>query len=144
MLDNLINLVKEHAAEAIVNNPAIDNSKNDAAISETANSIFESLKGQAASGNLQDVLNMFQGCTSNNALSSVIESNAIQTLASKFGIDATQAGQMVQTMLPGILNSLVNKTNDANDNSFDLQDIVTKIGGNSGGIGGMIGKLFGN
>ncbi|HQV01188.1 MAG: DUF937 domain-containing protein [Bacteroidia bacterium] len=144
MLDNLINLVKEHAAEAIVNNPAIDNSKNDAAISETANSIFESLKGQAASGNLQDVLNMFQGGTSNNALSSVIESNAIQTLASKFGIDATQAGQMVQTMLPGILNSLVNKTNDANDNSFDLQDIVTKIGGNSGGIGGMIGKLFGN
>ncbi len=44
MLDQLILLVKEHAGEAIINNPAIPNEKNEAAISETAGGIFDVLK----------------------------------------------------------------------------------------------------
>lgn len=144
MLENLIQLVKEHATESIINNPAIDNANNEAAISTTANSIVASLKSQASNGNLQEILQMFQGGTqSKNAISSIIESDAVAQLASKFGLDTTQATNMVQTMLPGILNSLVSKTNDSADSSFDLQDIVSKIGGDAGGIGGVIGKLFG-
>lgn len=143
MLDNLINLVKEHAGDAIINNPAIPNEKNEAAIGETASSIMSALQSQASGGHIQNVLSMFSGGNAaNSPAAAAISSNVIQNLSSKFGIDGTQASQMVQTMLPGILNSLVSKTNDKNDSSFDLQDIMSKIGGNTGGIGGMIGNLF--
>jgi hypothetical protein len=30
MLENLFNLIKEHSADAVINNPAIPNEKNDA------------------------------------------------------------------------------------------------------------------
>lgn len=143
MLDNLINLVKENAGDAIINNPAIPNEKNEAAIGETASSIMSALQSQASGGNIQDILSMFSGGNAANSPAvAAISNTVVQNLATKFGIDGAQATQMVQTMLPGIINSLVNKTNDKNDSSFDLQDIVSKIGGNSGGIGGMIGKLF--
>jgi hypothetical protein len=62
-------------------------------------------------------------------------------------------------MVPNVLNSLTKKTNDPNDKSFDLQGILSSVGGGnidvagligqvaggnaSGGLGGLIGKLFG-
>lgn len=143
MLDNLINLVKEHAGDAIINNPVIPNEKNDAAIGETANSIMSALQSQASGGNIQNIISMFSGGNAaGSPAASAISSTVVQNLTSKFGIEGSQATQIVQTMLPGILNSLVSKANDKNDSSFDVQDIISKVSGNSGGIGGMIGNLF--
>ncbi|MEO8148268.1 MAG: DUF937 domain-containing protein [Bacteroidia bacterium] len=144
MLENLLSLVKEHAGDAIINNPAIPNEQNEAAIGETANGIMSALQSQASGGNLQNILGMFQGGdAANSPVASAISNNVAGNLMNKFGIDSGQAGNIVQTMLPGILNSLVNKTNDPNDSSFNLQDIVSKIGGNAGGVGSMLGNLFG-
>ena len=143
MLDNLISLVKEQAGDAIIINPAIPNEKNEAAIGETASSIMSALQSQVSGGNIQNVLNMFSGGNvADSPAAAAISRNVVQNLAGKFGIDGAQASQMVQTMLPGILNSLVSKTNDKNDSSFDLQDIISKIGVSTGGIGGMISNLF--
>jgi hypothetical protein len=145
MLENLLSLVKEHAGDAIINNPAIPNEHNDAAIGETANGIMSALQSQATVGNLQNILGMFQGGnTDNSPVTSAITQNVAGNLMNKFGLNSSQAGNIVQTMMPGIINSLVNKTNDPNDGSFDLKDIISKIGGNSGSLGGMIGNLFGN
>jgi hypothetical protein len=42
------------------------------------------------------------------------------------------------------MDKFVSKTNDPNDSSFDLGDIMKNIGaGGSGGIGGMLSNLFG-
>lgn len=144
MFENLLNLVKEHAGDAIINNPVIPNEHNNAAISETTNGIVSALKSEAAGGNLQGILSMFQGGNAaNSPVAKAISSNVAGNLMNKFGIDSSQAGNIVQTMLPGVLNSLVNKTNDTSDSSFNLQDIISKVGGNAGGLGGMIGNLFG-
>lgn len=144
MFENLLNLVKEHAGDAIINNPAIPNQHNDAAINETTNGIMSALQSQVSGGNLQNIMSMFQGGNAaSSPVASAISSNVASNLMNKFGIDAAQAGNIVQTMLPGVLNSLVNKTNDPNDSSFNLQDIISKVGGNTGGIGGMISNLFG-
>ncbi|HMC84326.1 MAG TPA: hypothetical protein VKI61_02330, partial [Chitinophagaceae bacterium] len=59
MLDNLLDLIKQHAGAAIIDNPAIANQHNDAAIAEAGSSIMDGLKKMIASGNTQDVVNLF-------------------------------------------------------------------------------------
>jgi hypothetical protein len=60
----------------------------------------------------------------------------------KFVLDSGAAKGIVEKLIPVVMEKFVNKTNDPNDNSFDLGDIVKNLGG-SGGIGGMLGGLFG-
>ncbi|MFZ4784417.1 MAG: hypothetical protein ACOYLH_03005 [Flavobacteriales bacterium] len=144
MLDNLINLVKEHAGEAIINNPAIPNERNDEAVSEASNGIFEGLKNQLSQGGIEGITSLFnsQNASSNPAVANIGKTVAT-TLAGKFGIDEGTANGIVDKLLPTVMDKLVSKTNDPNDNSFDLGNIVKSIGGdNLGGIGNMIGGLF--
>ena len=68
MLDQLVKLVEQNAGEAIVKNQAIPNQFNNAAIHEVAGSIFNTLKGQVAQGNMQQVVSMFQGGANMNSL----------------------------------------------------------------------------
>lgn len=131
MLDNLLNLVKQHAGDAIINNPAIPNERNDEAVATASSSIFDGLKNAVGNGNLNDVLNMFTngGGNSNSGLSQNIQSSFIGNLTDKFGIDQQAAGGIAESLIPSVLQNLISKTNDPNDSSFNLQDIVSKIGG---------------
>jgi hypothetical protein len=135
MFENLLNLVKENAGDAIINNPAIPNERNDEAISYASNSIVDGLKSALANGNINDVVSMFTG---GNAAASPVARNIhggfVQNLMDKFGLDSNQAGGIASNLLPSILNKFVSKTNDPNDNSFDLGDIMQKL---SGGTSGM-------
>lgn len=140
MLDNLINLVKENAGDAIINNNAIPNQHNDAAINSTANSIFDTLKSQASGGNLNGIMDMFKNNTASGDLSSTLNSNVANDLMKKFGIDNAAASGIASSLLPKVMENFTKKTNDPNDTSFDLQDIMKNIGRN-GGIGNMMGGL---
>lgn len=134
MFDNLLKLVQENASEAIVNNSAIPNEKNNEAISLTSNSIFDTLKSQASGGNMNDVLSMFNSGSSSN-VNNAISSNVVQSLSSKLNIDPNQAQKVADTIIPQVMNQLVKKTNDPGDSSFDLKSIMNSLGGNLGGLG---------
>jgi Bacterial protein of unknown function (DUF937) len=141
MLNNLINLVKEHAGEAIINNPAIDNKHNNAAIETTASSIMEGLKGQMGSGGAAGLTSLFTGgAGANSGIMQNITKLVTSNLASKFGISGAAAGSIANSLIPTVMNNLVKKTNDPKDKSFDLQGIIGSLGG--GGLGSVIGKLF--
>jgi uncharacterized protein YidB (DUF937 family) len=145
MLDNLIQLVKEHAGEAIINNPVIPNERNDEAIQTASDGILDGLRKQAGNGGLDQITSLFSGgnVTSNSAFNGIAESVSEQ-LMGKFGIDKGAAGNIVSNLLPVVMDKFVSKTNDPNDSSFDLGDIMKNIGaGGSGGIGGMLSNLFG-
>jgi hypothetical protein len=145
MLDQLIQLVKEHAGEAIVNNPAIPNEQNDAAISQTAGGIMEALKGQMSGGNLEAITGMFKGGNSDNPLVGQISTTVQKQLSEKFNLDAGQAGNIVQQMIPVVMSSLVKKTNDPNDNSFNMDGILSSIGGGKAGdLLNSVKGMFGN
>lgn len=143
MLDNLLNLVKEHAGDAIINNPAIPNERNDEAIQTASSGIFDTLKNQLSSGGLDSIKGLFSdGNLQSNAMVQQISGNVSGELMKKFGLDNGAASGIVQQLIPTVMEKFVNKTNDPNDNSFDMGDILKNLGG-QGGIGGMIGKLFG-
>jgi hypothetical protein len=166
MLDQLIKLVEQNAGKAIVNNAAIPNEHNNAAIKEVASQIFSGLQNQAQQGNLSQIAGLFQGggssLTSNPIVSSLISSVA-GSVASKFGVSPQVAQSMASGLLPTVMSQLVKKTNDPKDSSFDLGGILKTVSGNSGldvgsligqvaggggkgalgGLGGMLGGLFG-
>ena len=157
MLENLIDLIKQHAGDAIINNPAIPNSQNDAAVSEAGNSIIDSLKNMIAQGNGQSVLSLLQGQGGNVASNPAVQNitgNFVQSLMSKFGLDQNAANGVAGNLIPNVIQSLVHKTNDPNDNSFNLEGIVSHLTGGQGiqgilsnleqgGAGGIMDKIKG-
>ena len=145
MFDNLLQLIKENAGESIINNPAIPNEKNDAAIQVAGEGIMNQLKGVLAGGGMQNLMEMFQGGnTTSNPMVGQISNNVAQSLMSKFGIDAGQAQNIVNNLVPGVMSKFVQKTNDPNDKSFDLNGIVGSLtGGKSGGIGDIMSNVKG-
>lgn len=145
MFENLLNLVKEHAGDAIVNNPAIPNEHNDAAIETATSGIMDGLKGVlGGGGDASSLLNLFSGGGSNagsnpivNAISGTVANNLMQ----KFGINNSAASGIVSALIPTVMSKLVDKTNDPKDNSFDIGSIVSTLGGNSSGLSGMLGNI---
>jgi hypothetical protein len=140
MFENLLNLVKENAGDAIINNPAIPNEKNNEAINTTTNSIVETLKSQVTSGNISAITDMFKGGNVNvSGINSSVQNNVATDLMKKFGIDNAQASNIASTLLPKVMEQFVSKTNDPNDKSFDLTSIMSSLGG--GDAAGILGKL---
>lgn len=145
MLENLLKLVQEHAQDAIINNPAVPNEKNDAAIKATTDGIVAALKKKAAKGGIDDLKNMFNNP---DAAGTPVMQNITQTvtnnLVKKLGIKSDVAQSLVANMLPGIISKFISRTNDPNDNGFQLDDIIKNIsGGKGGGILGTLKGLFG-
>lgn len=142
MFDNLLDLVKQNAGNAIINNPAIPNQHNDAAINTAGNSIMNTLTQQASGGNMNQIMSMFQnGASQNNPVMNSITNNVSGDLAKQFNLDNTAASGIAQQLIPQVMSQLVSKTNDPNDKSFDLNSIMGALGG-SGGIGGMLGGFL--
>ena len=146
MLENLMNLVKEQAGDAIISNPAIPNERNQEAIAETSNSITSGLQNMLADGGMKDVLNMFGGgdTSSSNLVVQNLSGGVVENLMHKFGLDRQTAGGIAGSIVPDILKKLVSKTNDPNDSSFDLQSIFNTLSnGRTQGtnIKGLAGKL---
>lgn len=138
MLDNLLNLIKEQAGSAIIDNPAIPNERNEEALETTRNSITSGLQGMVASGGLQDVLRLFGGqgdINNNNPVVQNLSGNVVQDLMRKFNLDSSSAGNIAGGLVPGVLQNLVRRTNDPNDNGFDIQGIFNSLsGGQTSGL----------
>ena len=59
MLENLLALVKENAGDSIINNPAIPNQHNDAAIHTATDGIIDQLKSFTLSNGIGDITKIF-------------------------------------------------------------------------------------
>lgn len=147
MLDNLINLVREQAGTAIINNPTVPNERNEEVIAATGESIAGGLQNMLASGGLKDVLKLFGGqepASNNNPVVQNLSGNVIQQLMSRFGLDQQAAGGIAGNLVPDVLQKLVSKTNDPGDSSFDLQGIFNHLSGGkaqSFNIQGLLSKV---
>ncbi|MBX3241510.1 MAG: hypothetical protein KIT80_11030 [Chitinophagaceae bacterium] len=146
MLDNLLNLVKEHAGEAIAKNNSIPGNRKDEVIADAANSIeggFQNLLSQG--GGINDVLKLFSGQSSaQNNVSQQFTGNFVQDLIGKFGLDNNAANGIAGSLIPAVLSNLVSKTNDPNDSSFDIQSLLNNFsGGKTAGfnVQGLLDKV---
>lgn len=132
MLENISNLVREEAGDAIINNPAVPNQHNEAVIQETSNSILGSLKNALSGDGINGLLGMFGNNGADvhtNPVTQNASGSVIKTLMEKFGLNQEAAGGIAGSLVPNVLKKLVNRTNDPGDNSFNIQDIFNQLSG---------------
>jgi uncharacterized protein YidB (DUF937 family) len=142
MFENLVNLIKENAGDAIINNAAIPNEHNDSAIQSTASSIMDALKSHVGSNGVEGLTSMISGANIDGGLMDVIKNNVSSSLMQKFGLDSGAAGNIVSSLIPTVMQKFTQQTNDPNNSNFDLQGVIGSLSGGSG-IGSVIGKIFG-
>lgn len=163
MLEQLLKLVEQNAEQQIVQNKAIPDQFNNAAIKEVTNQIFNNLKGQVAGGNMQQIVFMFQNernrAVNTNPVVSTMISSVSTSLNSKFGISSEVAESVAASLVPQVMSQIIRKANDPHDIDFDLQQMMRGMTGNTsldistmigqqqksgiGNIGNIFGKLFG-
>jgi len=146
MFDQLLDLVKEHAGSAVIDNPAVPNEQNDAVCETATNSIIDKLKGMVGNGGVDALSGLLGGGNvANHPAMGNITSGVAQDLMKKFGFDNAIAGNIVSQLIPTVMSKLAGKTNDPNDSSFTMDGILQSLAGGSGGGGilGMIKGLFG-
>lgn len=149
MLDQLLQLVRDNAQETVVANPSIPNEQNDAVIGEATNTIASGLQDALASGNVKDVMGLFNSSgqvDNNNPVVNNISGNLIGKLQEKFNLNGGTATSIAASLIPSVLGSLVKKTNDPNDNGFSLDGIFSSLtGGSTQGLNlsGLLGKFAG-
>jgi uncharacterized protein YidB (DUF937 family) len=143
MLENLQNLIRQHASDAIINNPAIPNEKNEEVVADASSSIVSGLKTAVANGNTDSLISLFNNgseAASTSPVARNIQDGFVHNLMQKFGLDQGKASGIASSLIPIVLQKLVHKTNDPNDNSFDLGGIIGSLTG-GGGIGNIVNSL---
>jgi len=155
MLENLLNLVKEQGADAVINNPAVPNEQNEAVLADATSSVAGGLQSALAGGGLQNVLSLFSGnnsgagnLTSNPIVSNII-SNFSQKLTGNHGISSSNAEGIAGNLIPNVISNLIHKTNNPGDSSFDMNGIIGSLtgGGNAGNgfdFNNILSKLGGS
>jgi hypothetical protein len=136
MLDKIMDLVRNNAGDAVINNPRIPNEKNNDAIQAGGESIITTLKNALAGGKVNDVLGYFKSGGSGNAqIVDEATTNYTHELQSRFGMDSGEANQVASKVIPASMTQLASKTVNPNDNSFNIQDIFNQLsGGKTGGL----------
>jgi hypothetical protein len=173
MLDQLLEMVRNNSQQAIVNNPEIPNEQNEDAMGTVLGSVLGGLKNyQSQGGNPNDLMHMLGGMGGNtngmmsNPVVGGMAQNAIGGLMSRFGLSNSSAGAIVSQVLPMILGTMAARNNNPNDSfnvggisnvladgRIDMSDLMN-IGGSlfrgggagnqqAGGLGGLLGGLFG-
>lgn len=147
MFDQLTELVKQYAGDAVVNNPAVPNEQNEAVTDEANSSILSGLKDMVASGNIGDLAGMLSGKTPidmNNPVVKELAGKVTGNLGEKFGLSPDAAGSVAGGLLPKVLGGLVGKAQDPNLPGFNIQDLIAGISnGQGGGLMDMVTKYGG-
>lgn len=131
MLKNIENLVREHAQDAIINNNAVPNEKNEAAIQAASGSLMDVLKEKVSAGNIGELIEGFKSGNLSGSTTDSISNNFADKLQA-LGIDLGQAKNIAASIIPVIVAKFTQKTSDPNDSTFDLQDLLGNIAGDDG------------
>lgn len=139
MLDNLADLVKGLAGDAVVNNPDIPNEHNNDVVAEATHTVAGGLQNMVAGGGLQNIISMFTGGGQqssgsggglmSNPIVNMMIGHFAGKLMSKFGLNSNQASSVSNNLIPSVLNGLINKTNDPNNSSFTLDNLLHSLTG---------------
>jgi len=139
MLKELFELVKGQATETVINNPAVPNEQNDEVVAEATNTVASGLRNIVAGGGVQSLLGLFTGGNDkksllSNPIVSMMMGHFAGKLMNKFNMNNTQANNLSGNLIPGVLGSLISKTNDPNEQGFSLEKLLGSITGNKSGL----------
>ncbi len=136
MLEELFNLVKGSAGDAVINNPAVPNEQNNEVVAEATNTVASGLRNMVAGGGLESILSLFNSGgqqNSNSLLSNPIVNMMVGhfsgKLMNKYNLGGQEANSVARNLIPDVMNNLINKTNDPGNSSFTLDGLLNSITG---------------
>lgn len=134
MLKELFELVKGTAQNTVINNPAIPNEQNNEVIAEATNTVASGLRNIVAGGGVQNILSLFGGKGQgggllSNPIVNMMIGHFAGKLMSKYGLGGPQANSVANGLIPEVIGNLINKTNDPNNSSFSLENLLKSITG---------------
>lgn len=151
MIEQLFNLIKENAGQAIVNNPEVPNEKNEEAIEVAHNALVDGLRGFSKDDLVQLEQSVQQdNLDANNAQLGFLSNNMVEGLTKKLGLNSGIAKTIVVALLPILLKKIFsgNSSPAANTQTagFNMNDILGSILGGgaaqtNAGSGGLMDKL---
>ncbi len=134
MLEELFNLVKGSATDAVINNPQVPNEQNNDVMAEATNTVASGLRNMVAGGGLENVLSLFnQGGNNRNLMSNPIVNMMVGHFAGKlmnnYNMNGQQANNVAGSLIPDVISNLISKTNDPNNSSFTIEGLLNSITG---------------
>ncbi len=157
MLDQIINLVKEQGTEYFKNQTNVPNAEAEQTAASAGESIFEGLKEQVLSGNLDGVKELLSGdgkLDNNNPIVKQITEAFNSKVSSADGISTEPAQNAAENGIPALLQSVVGKfmSKEEADSDFDVTELAKSVMSGKAedtidnlkeGLGGMLGGFFG-
>lgn len=143
MLDQIIQFAKDQMGERMKGEHNLDNDQQNEVFNIAQSSLLESIKGQISNGNLNQIMDMFNGekDADSGAIAGNMQNQVVQSLMDKFGFDSAKAGSIAQSVIPAILSRF---TSPETGNANDAADLVKKIGlDNDSGIAGIVSQFTG-
>ena len=136
MLQELFNLVKGVAGDAFSGTSLPDDQKN-TVVAEATNTVASGLRNMVAGGGLQNLLTMFGGKDNqqgsngllSNPLVNMMVGHFAEKLMSKHNLDSQEASSLASGLIPNVLGNLINRTNDPQNQSFSLDNLLNSITG---------------
>ncbi len=170
MLEELFNLVKSAAGSSVINNPDVPNDKNNDVVAEATSTVASGLRNIVAGGGVGSLVSLFNkkndnqqsGGLMSNPIVAMMVGHFASKLMSKFNMSGSQASNVSSSLIPNVINSLVNKSNDqssgfsldnllnsitggkasevasADNSGGGLSSILNSLGGGSGNAGGLM------
>jgi hypothetical protein len=144
MLDQLINLGKQHLSQSLKDQGKLNDQQIGDTFSVAKGSFLDGLKDQAMSGNISQLTNLFNGKESNsNFLTENVMKHFVPQLASKIGISQNQAMSIGNMVIPFLVSKFASKeTGAASDGNGLMGMLGIDTGGLLGGLGSKLGGLF--
>lgn len=145
MLDQLMNLARQQLAPALKEKEHLNDQQVNQTFDVAKGSFFDSLKGQALSGNISQLTNLFNGKESNSSfLSGSVMKHIVPALASKLGISPEKANSIASMVVPVLISKFSSKeTGAANDSNGLMKMLGIEPGNMLGDLGSKLGGLFG-
>ena len=138
MLDNILNLVKEHVGDIISQNSDVPEEKKGQAVEATTHAIKSGLLD-----NISGLTGLFTG-NGDSSIINKVENVVSNTLTSKVGLSAVTASSIASSVVPTIINAISGKIQDPNDKGFNLESVIGALtGGKDGGLLNKIEGFFG-
>lgn len=138
MLEELFNLVKGSAGDAVINNSQVPNEYNNEVVAEATNTVASGLRNMVAGGGLENILSLFNSGGGQQANSNSLMNNPIVNmmvghfsgkLMNKYNLGGQEASNVAGSLIPDVISKLINKTNDPNNSTFSIESLLNSITG---------------
>ena len=135
MLKELFELVRANATDTVINNPEIPNEKNNEVVAEATNTVASGFRNIVAGGGVQSLLGLLTGGNTDkrsllsNPIVSMMMGHFAGKLISKYNLDTNQANNVSGSLIPDVMGTLINRTNDSGDSQFSLEKLLGSITG---------------